>query len=98
MAGAAPGAVRLSVRVSPGASASAIVGRMADGRLKVRVAAPAEGGRANAALVALLAERLGVARRAVVLVAGRGARDKIVEVTAPAERVRRLGAEERDQA
>ena len=95
MAEAGPEAVRLAVRVSPGASRSGIVGRMADGRLKVRVAAPAEDGRANQALIALLAESLGVARRAVVLVAGHGARDKIVEVTAPAERVRRLGTEKK---
>ena len=95
MARPEPEAVRLVVRVSPGAAQSGIVGRMADGRLKVRVAAPAEGGRANRALVALLAESLGVARGAVVLVAGHGARDKIVDVTAPAERVRRLGAKER---
>jgi hypothetical protein len=98
VAEAGPEAVRLAVRVSPGASRSGIVGRMADGRLKVRVAAPAEDGRANDALIALLAESLGVARRAVVLVAGHGARDKIVAVAAPAERVRRLGIEERDKA
>ncbi len=89
---------RLTVRVSPGAGRSQIVGRMADGRLKVRVAAPAEGGRANAALVKLLAERLGVRPQAVVLIAGHGSRDKIVEVAAPAERVRRLGNEEEAQA
>jgi hypothetical protein len=95
VAEAGPRAERLTVRVSPGASRTGIVGRMADGRLKVRVAAPAEDGRANQALIALLAESLGVARRAVVLVAGHGARDKIVEVTAPAERVRRLGTEKK---
>ncbi len=39
-----------------------------------------------------------VARRAVTLVAGHGARDKIVEVAAPAERVRRLGTEEKGKA
>ncbi len=89
---------RLAVRVSPGASRSQIVGRMADGRLKVRIAAPAEGGRANAALVKLLAEHLGVRPQAVVLIAGHGSRDKIVEVAAPAERVRRLGTEEEAQA
>lgn len=85
------GGERLVVRVSPGASRTEVAGRMADGRLKVRVAAPAEAGRANAALVRLLARELGVDVRAVTLVAGHGARDKIVEVAAPAERVRALG-------
>lgn len=88
------GVERLAVRVAPGASRTEIAGRMADGRLKVRLAAPPEDGRANRALVELLARRLGVDRRAVVLVAGRGSRDKIVEIAAPAERVRRLGTEE----
>jgi uncharacterized protein (TIGR00251 family) len=85
------GGERLVVRVSPGASRTEVAGRMADGRLKVRVAAPAEDGRANAALIKLLARELGVDARDVTLVAGHGARDKIVEVAAPAERVRALG-------
>jgi len=82
---------RLTVRVSPGASRTEIAGRMADGRLKVRVAAPPEDGRANAALLKLLARELGVDARDVALVAGHGARDKLVEVAAPPERVRALG-------
>jgi uncharacterized protein YggU (UPF0235/DUF167 family) len=66
---------------------------MADGRLKVRLAVPAEAGRANRALVALLAESLGVRAGAVVLRSGHGGRDKIVDVAAPAARVRALGME-----
>ena len=85
---------RLVVRVSPGASRTEVAGRTADGRLKVRIAAPAEDGRANDALVRLLARELGVDRRDVTLVAGPASRDKIVEVAAPAERVRRLGTRE----
>jgi uncharacterized protein YggU (UPF0235/DUF167 family) len=46
----------------------------------VRLAAPAERGRANDALVGLLAETLGVARSRVHLVAGLAARDKVIEV------------------
>jgi uncharacterized protein YggU (UPF0235/DUF167 family) len=46
----------------------------------VRLAAPAERGRANDALLSLLAETLGVARAHVHLVAGVTARDKVVEV------------------
>jgi uncharacterized protein (TIGR00251 family) len=47
--------------------------------LKVRVAAPAEGGKANRALVRLLAEWLGV--RDVEIVAGGSSAEKIVRVT-----------------
>jgi uncharacterized protein YggU (UPF0235/DUF167 family) len=46
----------------------------------VRLATPAERGRANDALLSLLAETLGVARAQVHLVAGVTARDKVVEV------------------
>jgi uncharacterized protein (TIGR00251 family) len=70
---------RLALRVSPGARSSAIVGRLGD-RWKVRVSAPAESGRANEALLRLLAQVLAVPRRQLRLVAGQGARDKLVEV------------------
>jgi uncharacterized protein len=56
-----------------------VVGRHGDG-WKVRVAAAPERGRANSALLELLAERLGVRAGALRLVAGHTARDKIVEV------------------
>jgi uncharacterized protein len=70
---------RIRVRVVPGARSSAVVGRHGDG-WKVRVAAAPERGRANSALLELLAERLGVREGALRLVAGHTARDKIVEV------------------
>jgi uncharacterized protein len=70
---------RITVVVSPGAARSEIVGPHGDA-WKVRVAAPPAGGRANAALVALLADALTVPARRVVVVAGRGARKKIVDV------------------
>jgi uncharacterized protein YggU (UPF0235/DUF167 family) len=47
---------------------------------KVRVAAAPEGGRANDALVALLAEQLAVRRLDVRIVSGRTSRDKVVEL------------------
>lgn len=68
---------RLHVRVSPGAAATQVVGRHGDG-WKVRVAAPPEGGRANEAVVRLLAETVGVPRGAVEVVSGRTGRDKTV--------------------
>ena len=70
---------RLSVTVSPGAARSELVGRHGDG-WKARVAAPPERGRANQALVELLAEALGVPRSEVRVVAGLSAKAKVVEV------------------
>ena len=48
--------------------------------LRARVAAPAIEGAANQALLRLLAEELGVARRSVRLVAGAAGRQKLVVV------------------
>lgn len=70
---------RLRIRVSPGARRSELLGRHGEG-WKARVAAPPEGGRANAALEELLARALGVPREAVRIVAGAGSRSKVVEV------------------
>jgi uncharacterized protein (TIGR00251 family) len=84
-------ATRVRLRVSPGAARSAVVGRHGEA-WKVRVAAAPEGGRANDALVRLLAEILSVSPTAVRLVSGHGARDKIVELAGlgPSQVERRL--------
>jgi uncharacterized protein len=74
------GATRLRLRVSPGAARAEIVGRHGEA-WKVRVPAAPERGRANEAVVALLAATLSVDRRAVTLVSGHASRDKIVELT-----------------
>lgn len=72
--------MRVRLRVSPGANSAHVVGRHGEA-WKVRVAAPPEGGRANEAVVRLLAETLSLPREAVTLVSGHGARDKIVQLT-----------------
>jgi uncharacterized protein len=71
---------RLRLRVSPGATRTGVIGRYGQA-WKVRVAALAEGGRANDAVVRLLADTLSVPRDAVKLVSGQSGRDKIVELT-----------------
>jgi uncharacterized protein len=70
---------RLRLRVSPGAAHAGVVGRHGEA-WKVRVAAPPEGGRANEAVLRLLAETLSVPREAVTLVSGHRGRDKLVEL------------------
>jgi uncharacterized protein len=88
---------RLRLRVSPGAGRAAVVGRHGDG-WKVRVTAAPERGRANDAVVQLLATVLGVSRDAVTLVSGHSGRDKIVELTGlgPALIERRLASASTD--
>jgi len=84
--------VRVSVHVQPRATRSEIVG-LHGAALNVRLQAPPVDGAANEALVALLAERLGVARRAVRVVAGASSRAKTVEVDGTTEdAVRALAA------
>jgi uncharacterized protein (TIGR00251 family) len=83
---------RLRVRVSPRGRANTIVGRHGDG-WKVRVVAAPEEGKANEAVLRLLAERLSLPRESVTLVSGRASRDKVVSLSGidEAETERRLG-------
>jgi uncharacterized protein (TIGR00251 family) len=67
------------VWVAPGARRSELVG-VADGRLRLRLAAPAREGRANAELIRFAAELLGVPRSQVAIVAGASGRRKSLEV------------------
>jgi hypothetical protein len=88
-----PRPTRLRLRVSPGAGRAAVVGRHGDA-WKVRVTAPPERGRANADVVGLIADSVGVLRPDVRLISGASSRDKVVEVSGLtlAETERRLEA------
>lgn len=66
----------LAVRAQPGAKKNAVLGEQA-GALKVAVTAPPEDGRANAALVEVLKEWLGVKRSQVELLSGQSNRNKV---------------------
>jgi uncharacterized protein (TIGR00251 family) len=76
---------RLTLRVSPGATRPGIVGRHGTG-WKVRVAAAPEDGKANDAVVRLLADTVGVPARDVAILTGHASRDKTVELTGIDER------------
>ena len=81
---------RVTLRVSPGAPRSRVVGRYANG-WKVRVAAPATDGRANDALVRLLSSTLHVRAAQVDIVSGHSSRDKIISLAGlDADEVERL--------
>ena len=69
----------IHLHVQPGAPRTRVVGRHGDG-FKVAVAAPADRGRANEAVLDLVAAAVGVPRSAVRLVTGGANRSKRVEV------------------
>ena len=75
---ASPQRALIEVRVTPRASHEAV--EVAGDRVRVRVSSPPADGRANAAVVALLATRLGLPKRAVAIVRGRRARLKRVAI------------------
>ncbi len=79
--------VRLAVRVTPRAARSAVQGIEIDARgqawLAVRLTAPPESGKANAALIKLLAKRWRLPASDFRLVSGATARRKVVHVQGP---------------
>lgn len=85
--------LRVVVRLTPKGGRDVLEGlaRDANGKsmLKARVAAPPEGGEANAALVLLLAKAFGVPKSAVTIVRGTTARLKQVTIKGD---VRKLAA------
>jgi uncharacterized protein (TIGR00251 family) len=87
-----PEGATLAVRAQPGARKTAVLGEQA-GALKVAVTAPPEDGRANAALVEVLREWLGVKRSQVELLSGATNRNKVflVRGLTAAELTGRLG-------
>lgn len=91
------GVARLYLRVTPNASKNEITGewRGEDVRLAVRVSAPPDKGRANAAVVKLLAAHFNVSKSSVTIISGETRRLKTAEIkganikTAPGEIRRR---------
>jgi hypothetical protein len=77
-----PEGVVLALHLQPGARRTAVVGPHG-ARLKIAVASPPADGRANAALLDFLAERLAVPRGALTLLSGATSREKRVGVATP---------------
>lgn len=70
----------LSIKVVPGSRNNRVVGRYGDG-FKVQVSAPPEDGKANRAVVEVLARALGVKEAQITIVRGHGQPRKTVQIT-----------------
>lgn len=79
------GTVRLSVRLTPKASANRIqgTGQSPDGtsHLKVQVTTVPENGKANAALIKLLAKALKCPKTSLTIISGATDRNKVVAIS-----------------
>lgn len=74
----ADGEGRLALRVTPGARAESIA--IGDGQIAIKVRAKPEDGKANAAVIALLADALGIGASRIELLRGATGRDKLVRI------------------
>lgn len=77
-----PHDLRLTLHIQPGAKKSEIVGLHGDA-LKIRLAAPPVDGKANAALMAFIAQKLGIAQRDVQIRSGECSRRKVLAIALP---------------
>lgn len=91
------GPVTLRVRVHARAAADRIEADPASREVVLSVTAPAVEGKANRAMLALLAERLGTPRSSLQIISGEKSRRKVVRIhgVGEAEVWRRLGGSEK---
>lgn len=76
-----PGALNIRVKVKPNARASSLE-RLEDGSWRAQLKAPPVDGKANAELIALVAERFGVRKADVEIRSGASGRMKLVRIGA----------------
>lgn len=74
-----PGPSILKLRVTPNAAKSEVVGWHGDA-LRIRVAAPPTNGRANSAVIEILADYLGIRPKAIEIARGHASRDKVAHI------------------
>jgi uncharacterized protein len=75
------GQAYVRIKVIPGAPRTEIKDTMADGTIKIAVAAAPEKGKANAALIKFLAEEFGVPKNNIEIISGASDRMKLVKIT-----------------
>ncbi|MFQ5413139.1 MAG: DUF167 domain-containing protein [Phycisphaerae bacterium] len=71
--------VVLPVKIVPGASRTTCLGLWGD-RVRIAVAAPPEQGKANKAVIAFLADRLGIRARDITIERGAGSAQKTIRI------------------
>ena len=72
--------MRISVKVTPNAKSNELV-ELGPDNFKAKIAAPAEGGRANTELIGFLAEKFKLPSSKIKIVRGAKAREKIIELS-----------------
>ncbi len=70
----------ITVKVQPRARKTEVAGLMADGMIKIKVAAPPVGEAANKALVAFLAQTLGLPANQIDIIAGETSEHKLISL------------------
>ena len=71
----------ITVRISPRSKRNEIIGILSDGTIKIRLIAPPEEGKANAALINYLAELFDIPAVNIEIVAGHSSRAKLITIT-----------------
>ena len=69
----------VEIRLQPRGGRDAVVGER-DGAVLIRISAPPVDGKANAALIAFVAKRLGVPKGSVTIIRGETSRNKVIRV------------------
>lgn len=72
--------MRLTVKVVPRSSTNEVVGKMANGSLKIKLSSPPVDGKANDALIKLLAKHFSCPKNAISIISGRTSSKKIIEI------------------
>ncbi len=76
--------MRITVRAKPGSKKGNLVIENADGSYEVHIKERPVDGKANAALIKILAEHFDLPQRQIKNITGSGSRQKIVEIEKPA--------------
>ena len=75
------GALYLKIKVRPGAAETKVKEIMADGTIKIDIAAPAEKGKANLELIKFLAGEFSINVDRVGIVSGAGEKTKLIKIS-----------------
>lgn len=71
----------INIKIIPRSSKNEVVGKMTDGKLKIKLTAPPVDGKANDALIKLLSEHYKVNKSQIKITRGRTNQIKLVEIS-----------------